>query len=152
MTATNHVLTGAVIAASVHQVWVALPLALLAHFVIDALPHYGDKYNPAKAFANLKWLLPIDAALAGAVLLSLVFLQPVHWQIIVLGGVLCASPDLLQIPRYIRYLKTGNTAPDTDWLSRFHDFIQWGERSWGIFVELAYAGVLLVLLAKTLVV
>lgn len=152
MTATNHVLAGAVIAAAVHQPAIALPLAFLSHFLLDALPHYGDREDPARALARLKWVLPVDSAVALAVLLSLVLLGPLHWQIVVLGGVLGASPDLLQIPRYIRYLRTGNSAPDKDWLSRFHHIIQWGERSWGIFAEIIYAGILLVLLAKTLVV
>lgn len=150
MTATNHVVTGSLLAATLKNPAVALPLAFLLHFVLDALPHFGDRSDPDISIARLRWILPFDAAMAAAVLLVIVLMQPDHWLVIALGGVLCASPDLFHIPRYVRYLRTGKSSPYRDWFSRFHDWIQWGERPWGIYIEAVWLVVFGTLLLRTL--
>lgn len=137
MTATNHVLTGVLIVALVPNPLISLPLAFLAHFVLDALPHFGDTHNRAAVFKNLKYILAADMLIASAVLLAILGLQPANWPLLILGGVLCASPDLMWMPNYLRYLLHKPTKP-SNWLMRFHTWIQWGERPWGILVELVW--------------
>ena len=64
MTATNHVLTGSVFAlttATALPWWVILPVAFLLHFVLDSLPHFGERGEPRKSLQRLKFLLPLDA-------------------------------------------------------------------------------------------
>lgn len=138
MTATNHVVTGSVLAATLQNPALALPLAFILHFALDALPHFGQRNDPAKAIRRLKYILPVDAAIAAGVLLVIFIMHPERWPVIMLGGILCASPDLFQLPRYIRYLRTGDHRPFNDPLSRFHHWIQWGERPWGIYIEAAW--------------
>jgi len=142
MTATNHVITGSLfISATVSHVplWLSLPIAFLLHFVLDALPHFGQPDDDSAALRRLKWFLPLDALLGASVLLTILFVQPVHWLAILAGGVLCASPDLWSATRFLRFLRTGNPARNTDWFAQFHHRIQWGERLWGIWIELAWA-------------
>ena len=143
MTATNHVLTGCVFVALVVTkvpLWVVLPGAFLLHFVLDALPHFGQTGSQywAKNLARLWWLLPADASVAASILMLVITYRPEHWLTIVAGGILCASPDLWSVRRYFRFIKKGNAAPGSDWFSQFHQNIQWGERLWGAWVELAW--------------
>ena len=137
MTATNHVVTGAVVAAAIGQPAVALPVAFLLHFVLDALPHYGhrDDEPAAKSYERLKLLLPIDAAVAALILLAIVLAHPPNWPVMVLGGILCASPDMMWMPKFVRHLLGKASSAQPNWLMRFHHWIQWGERGWGKYVE-----------------
>ncbi len=137
MTATNHVLTGVAIVALVPNPWVALPLAFLAHFALDALPHFGNTKHPETILPKLKYILAVDMFIAAAMLLALAVLQPDAWFLLALGGVLCASPDLMWMPNYVRYLQSKPTKPNNAFM-RFHSWIQWGERPWGIWVELVW--------------
>lgn len=42
MLVTNHVLSGAVLGAAVRNPWLAFPLGVASHFVLDATPHWGN--------------------------------------------------------------------------------------------------------------
>jgi len=144
MTATNHTLTGAVFAlatASVLPWWAILPVAFCLHFVLDSLPHFGQRDNQLAAITRLKWFLPIDATFAAVVLLVLLLARPEYWLLAMAGGIACASPDLWSASRFFRFLRTGDPSRNKDWLSRFHSSIQWGERLWGAWIELAWVGV-----------
>jgi hypothetical protein len=144
MTATNHTLTGvAFTAVTVNflPIWLLLPAAFMLHFAMDALPHFGQATDKSKwrdALARLKWFLPIDAGVAASVLLTLMLVQPEHWLLLMAGGIVCASPDLWSISRFVRFLRSGNTALNNDWFAQFHHRIQWGERLWGAWIELAW--------------
>jgi hypothetical protein len=121
--------------------WLALPLALVSHFAMDALPHYGDRYNPPAAFRRLKLMLPFDMLLAFMVLVLIILTHPDHWPVAVAGGVLAASPDLGSIPLFVRYLRSGKIRRSTTWFHRFHTCLQWGERLWGAWIELSWFAV-----------
>lgn len=143
MTASNHVVTGSVFAmatVSSLPVWLILPAAFLLHFVLDSLPHFGqrNKKDWGKSLNRLRWFLPIDAGVAATMLLLIVLRHPQHWQVLVLAGILCASPDLWSISRFARYLRRGDTSINKDWFAKFHHRIQWGERLWGAWIELAW--------------
>lgn len=136
MTATNHVLTGSLIVVAVHQPAVALPLAFAAHFALDALPHFGNRHASYAANMHLvKRVLPFDAAVALVVLLLIAIIRPADWPLVMLGGVLCASPDLMWMPGFIRSLRGEKQRRQLHGLMKFHSFIQWGERPWGIWLE-----------------
>jgi hypothetical protein len=130
MTATNHVVAGAVVVAVVSNPVLGLPLALISHLVLDALPHYGNTNVSGRAFL---YALAADAGLASAFLLCVAILQPDRWPWIIAGGVIAASPDLLWFPGWIKELR-GETV-NRNWLTRFLSWIQWGERPWGIIIE-----------------
>lgn len=147
MRAVVHVAAGAAIVATIQNPWISLPVAVLSHFVLDALPHYGDiKAHRAQQLAEQRWAVPLDALAALVVLLAIVIVYPDQPWLVALGGVLCASPDIGHVFPFVRYLRTGDASPARDWLSRFHDKIQWCERRWGIAVELPFLAVMLYVL------
>jgi hypothetical protein len=64
MTATNHAITGAIIAVVIDKPVIALPLALLSHFAQDALPHFGyaghGGYREGLKHRSLKYVMLAD--------------------------------------------------------------------------------------------
>jgi hypothetical protein len=117
--------------------WIILPLAFLLHFVLDTLPHFGEPNDLRAALGRLKWFLPIDAAMGATVLLAIFIVQSEFWPLAIAGGVLCASPDLWSVTRFIRFLKRGDTSLNKDWFAQFHSRIQ-HEYLWGAWIELAW--------------
>ena len=145
MTATNHILTGALIGGLVKNPVLALPLAFLSHYVLDVLPHFGVREDAKLIFRNV---------LIGDVILSLIALawlafsgQPNPW-LLVACGVVGASPDLLWLPYFVAELR-GQMKP-FGWYSRIAKKIQWGEYPWGIVIEIAWGISMIVLILKLL--
>lgn len=139
MTATNHVLTGAVIGAAIQQPVLALPLAFVSHFACDALPHFGnDKELPFKSWRYALYLAA-DCGLAATILLLLLLLQPQNWLLIIACGVFAASPDLMWLPGYIRSLHGQAHLPaKMGPIMRFHSVIQWSQTMPGAIVEVIW--------------
>lgn len=135
MTATNHAVTGIAIAVALHNPW-ALPLAFLAHFVEDIVPHSELKLKEVWG----------DLALAALAIIILTFFLKGHtaaW--IVLGSAfLCASPDLVWGWRYFKFKDVNKAiyAEPISWFSRWHQKIQWSETRPGISVEVLWLAVL----------
>jgi hypothetical protein len=122
MTATNHVLTGALIATAVHNPFIALPLALISHFALDALPHFDAPAKPGVYDVYyFKWLA-VDCGLAASILLTLLLLQPPAVWLLMACGIVAASPDLMWI--YYLLLRPGSKPEHWPWLVRFHAQIQ----------------------------
>jgi hypothetical protein len=143
MTASNHVVTGAVIAVAVGQPILALPLAFASHFVLDVLPHYGADNHTSRLFL---YSLVVDMGIAASFLLYLVLQQPDSWLLLFACAVLAASPDLLWLPYWVLELR-GKPKPlgkVAHWLAK----IQWGERSWGIIIELVWFAVMMTIFIK----
>ncbi len=147
MTASNHVITGVLIGAVITNP-VAIPIAFLAHFALDALPHFGLNEHTDRKFLVV---LSMDAGLAAALLLVLFILQPNYWPIIVASGIACASPDLMWFPRWILELQGKKPKPMGP-IARFHAKIQWAERQrwWGLLSELIWFGTMFILAGRTL--
>lgn len=141
MTGANHLVTGAVIGAAVVQPAVALPLALASHFVLDALPHYGDTSKKSWLGRNFNYVLIADAIVGSLFLLALLATQPVNWGIMALCAVISVLPDVVWVPHYIADMR-GNIRP-MGAFARFSKWIQWGERPWGLYVEIVFFAVLL---------
>ncbi len=133
MTATNHVLTGVLIVSVVHNPALALLLALLSHFVLDALPHYGDPLMGLSSF-KFKLVLGSDVYLASMILLLLLILHPAHMWLLIFGGILAASADLMWIPDFTASLR-GLAAPVYGPIRRFHSKIQWYQQPNGAYIE-----------------
>lgn len=144
MTATNHIVTGALIASAIHNPAVALPAALLSHFVLDALPHFGQVVHMSKEFLTI---LVTDMVIGGSILSYLVLRQPEHWILMVGCGVVAASPDLMWLPRFWKQLNHKKVSKrPVDPITRFHRRIQWFERPWGLGIEvLWFVGILIAL-------
>ena len=145
MTATNHALTGAIIGLAVPSPWVALPLALISHFICDAVPHFGLNHD-IDGDAWFKKVLLVEASLCGLIVISLAILQPHHWPQAAECAFLAASPDFMWINRFWR-AQTGRSKPKHEPLIlRFHSSIQWFQRPIGAVVEAAWAASALILL------
>lgn len=134
MTATNHTITGVLIGLSVHQPVVAIVLAVLSHFVLDAIPHYSDPKLIGKKLAPV---LAVDFSVALAVLGSLLVLRPQYWLLAVVCGIAAASPDLMWFPRWVRDL-LGRPGKPLNGVMRFHSKIQWAEKPYNYPYEVVW--------------
>jgi len=152
MTAPNHALTGAIIGAVIPNPWLALPLAFLSHFVLDALPHYDVPGDTDESRINSRLFLQVQI-IGGFVLCVMLVagmwaVHPDNWFVICLAAFLGTSPDLLSAPRFLSVKRTGADLRRQWWFWRFHGRIQWktGPRLW--IVELMWAIVSLIVLWK----
>jgi len=140
MTTSNHLFTGALIALTVRQPTLAVPLAFLSHFVLDALPHYGyDGEGYGYAFKHkLTYAMEAVNLIGVPLLLYLIWGQPV-W--VWLAAVAALSPDFMWVYRYFWFERKG-LEPPAGPVTRFHKWIQWCEVRWGIAVEYPFLALL----------
>lgn len=132
MTASNHGLFGAVIAISLHKYpVVAIAVAPLSHFLLDAIPHFGDDKMSMQG-KRFKTILLLDCTLAVAITLAVAWFWPEIALLVVICAFLAASPDLMWI-KY-QFLKP---VPKQKWppIARFHSWIQWSQTPSGAYVE-----------------
>jgi hypothetical protein len=102
MIATNHAITGALIGLIVGEPLLAIPAAILSHFVCDSLPHYGNNspdtvFFKSKTFRNM---LITDAALCVVLVIILALTRPEHWFLASICAFLSTSPDLIWINHF----------------------------------------------------
>jgi hypothetical protein len=146
MRAINHALTGAVIGLAVGKPALALPAALVSHYVVDAIPHHGTAHSPKlwMRSASFKQLLILDALLCLSLVVVLSVFQPQHWLLASIAAFLAAAPDLASIRRFMRIIARQNWRPGR--YSTFATSIQWFERPIGAVVEAAWfvAGVVII--------
>ena len=149
MTATNHALTGAVIGLSISNPLVAIPIAFLSHFVLDAIPHYGPR-EVNIGNDSFRHYLMADVSLCVLLVAILIFTHPAGWALAPGCAFVATSPDLMWLNDFLR-AQGGRQSVSRKarcWLVRFHVFIQWFERPIGGAVEVAWcAGASLVLAA-----
>ena len=142
MTGSNHIVAGALIAAVIPQPLIALPLAFASHFVLDALPHFGDTEHHTWLHKKFHYILVFDALISTAFILALVVFQPEYWVLLIASGLLAVSPDALWLPYYLDELK--GISREHSKLAKLFKWIQWGERPWGLYIEAAMLAALLV--------
>lgn len=137
MTLTNHLLTGAALA-KVLPLPVAIPLAFVSHFVLDALPHFGFKTIKERMSHPrlLGGILLLDCSTATLFIIWLIKGNRWAW---LMTGVVAYLPDLLWVYRFIFEERFGKLEPTKgNRFIRFHVNIQKYERVWGLAVEIAY--------------
>jgi hypothetical protein len=146
MTATNHALTGALIGLIIGEPLLALPAALVSHFICDALPHYSSKTASEKLLKTNRFrnYLIAEAALCGLLVLILALARPEHWLLACFCAFIAASPDFLWLPRYLK-IRAGRKWKPT-LFSVFAAKIQWFQRPIGAAVETAWFITSLILL------
>ena len=142
MTATNHALTGAVIALAVKQPVLVVPLAIASHFVLDSMPHFGGLPVTSRKFL---FVLAGDTGIAAGLLSSMVLLQPPLWWVAVLGAVCAMAPDLMWFPNFLRAV-TGRPTKKPDSITKWHKKIQRYERPQNMPFEGVYFALMLPLL------
>lgn len=153
MTATNHVLTGAVIAAVVGSPAVAIPLAFASHFILDAIPHFGIHEDDTLR-RNGHWLfravIVTDTILtiAALVIVPLMLRHTVGGWLVLASMLAALIPDLLWIPHFIHEVRH-KVAHARNKFMTLHQRIQWSETPAGLLVELLWAAAAIVLMAIT---
>jgi hypothetical protein len=145
MTATNHALTGAFIGLAIVNPLIALPLALLSHFVCDAIPHFGSGHDHIEA-NWFKRLLIADISLCVVIAGVFATARPAHWFLAIVCAVLATSPDAMWLPRFIRARRGLLPMSPVPLLLRFHGAIQWFERPPGAAVEIVWAAAFITML------
>lgn len=136
MVAINHATTGALIGLSVTNPLLAIPAAVLSHFALDALPHYGSEKSGFIGTKKFSVMLGVDALLCVLLVVFLALTQPHYWLLGVVCAFMAAAPDFLWLPKYLA-ARSGKTHTPT----RFDIFaarIQWFQRPIGAVVEVAW--------------
>lgn len=142
MTVSNHMMTGAFIAVIIRQPALAIPLAFVSHFVVDMVPHYGYGKVPFhERDAQKHFLLKqVVDTYAGVGLFWMIpyLLREVQAPWIIAWSMFAATvPDAYWAIQYAVAKRKG-TYPALNRYARFHKAIQWCERPWGAYVELAW--------------
>lgn len=147
MTAINHALTGALIGLTVRHPFLAGGIALLSHFVLDALPHFTDEKLKIASKKYNQYLF-FDALLCVTLVLVLVIMRPLSWQLASLCAFLATTPDFMWAPAYLRARKGKKfIIPDYS-LARLHAKIQWFAKPIGAFTEILwFSGMVLLVVA-----
>lgn len=129
MTATNHALTGVLIATVAINPIAIIISGFFSHFLLDSLPHYSMK-NAAPRSKRFIRMLAIEGLLVFTIMLAAYFLLPSPMNVMAQIGVLSAlAPDFLHIPKWFF-----NFIPIKS-LDRFHVSIQKYESARGIIFE-----------------
>lgn len=140
MTATNHALTGALIGLTVSNPVVALIAALTSHFILDALPHFGDDHHRLKLKLNgslFQTMLFSDIGLCLVIALALFTVQPTHWFMAIVCAFIATSPDFAWFADYRAALKH-HPRPKRGAFRRFASAIQWSQTPEGALVEVVW--------------
>lgn len=145
MTATNHALTGAVVAAVMPVPLLAMPLALVSHIVIDALPHYADD---AIEFSDKKFklLLGLDIFFCILIAGAIFIIKPDHWFLLVACAFLATLPDALWLPDFLAS-RQGKPLPKYGRIRQFLSDVQWSQKRIGVIMEIVWFGALLFILS-----
>lgn len=136
MISLNHVLAGTAIGLAVKQPALVAVLAFLSHFVLDAIPHYDYGDRPGTKLWWKIWTVDAVTSFLAIALLALA-VPELAWAVIA-GGICGELPDVF----WVYYLKSGKPA---FWFFRFHAWIQWSETSRGLYYELGYVLILVML-------
>jgi len=139
MTATNHMLAGAVVATGIQQPLLIVPLAVASHFVLDMLPHFGIHEDDQARRNNhplFHFVLIIDVVMVVSLLalLPLILKGAISSWVLLLGMVMAWIPDAIWIPRFFRSRRGQEITHN--WMTKFHEKIQWFERPPGLVIEL----------------
>lgn len=98
MTGFNHTLAGSIIAVITPAPLVPI-FALVSHFILDAMPHFGNHaaitVENSRLSKRFKQLLIVDALLCIASLSLALLLFPDKWLVITIGVIFAAGPDFL---------------------------------------------------------
>lgn len=132
MQGLNHVVFGSLIGLTIKQPALAAPLALVSHFALDVIPHYGN--DPKLIWRSKRYhqRILLDGIACLAYTAWLVLLQPPNLGLALWCAFLALLPDLLwPITLYIK---------DHGWFRaffKFHKAIQ-NESRPGIYVEIVW--------------
>lgn len=145
MTLTNHFMTGVGIAVVANNPYITLPLALVSHYLLDSLPHYGFK-----DYDSRNRLIFYSMIVADLIIFTLVMKSFISWSIpawYYIAGIFAYLPDFAWYYTWTVTEKFGSFAPNhKSRLNKFHIKIQRYERLWGLIPEIIYGTILFILI------
>lgn len=111
---TPHVIVGAAIATKISNPYLALPLSLASHFVLDLVPHwnphlntekkkYGKITNSSTAIVTADALMSLGS---GVYLASRTLPNTNHFWVIIGSCFLAVLPDLIEAPYFFINIKS----------------------------------------------
>lgn len=121
MVATTHAIVGASIAVNIPHPFIAYPLALLSHFVLDLLPHWDQGINWKQKSARRRFFECTFDVLIGLFTVSVLFVgrvDPIYLYSMVFAAQL---PDWLEVP----YLFLGWTGTPWKYFYKIQSQLQW---------------------------
>lgn len=145
MTTTSHALTGAAIAAVVKKPWLAIPLAVLSHFICDMIPHFG--IGMQFGTSAMYWWLVIDGIMACGFAGFLLWKKVQRPHLLAAAGFAAMAPDLAWLYYGIKE-HLAQQAIAFDPVTEFHKSIQWYEQPLGLLVEFLWIGLMLVIILR----
>jgi hypothetical protein len=140
VTGFNHGMTGAIIALTLKQPALAVPIAFASHFIQDAVPHH-DYFNEGGTKIlrdKFNYLLAADFLFSVVLMIILGILFPAHKWLIWFCMAAAALPDAMwaYYYLYLRDIKHGKIVFGP--LARFHMKMEWLEVGWGAYLEVAW--------------
>lgn len=133
-------MTGVGIAILTKNPFVALPLAVLSHYILDSLPHYGFKVWEQRNIGVFKkifrTMLVLDLIVFSIFILFLIKNNVPAWYY--LAGIFGYLPDLAWWYIWLIPEKFGTVRAELNFINRFHSKIQKYERLWGVIPETIY--------------
>ncbi len=111
MTATAHALVSSAIAASVANPHVALPLAFISHFVMDAVPHWDFGTNWRSRTKKETGAVAILDTILGFSLAYFLFAGKADGLVLLAAMVAGNLPDWMEAPYYIFFAKPDKKQP-----------------------------------------
>jgi len=148
MTGLNHAATGVLVAVIVKQPALALPLAFLSHFAVDAVPHFDHKDLLLRP-RLFRTVVGLDAVLTVLLLVILAGILNIPSWLVIASGLLATLPDLMWLSAILRG-KIDNPAGENllAKINGFHKNIQSWEGSRGAYVEIVWFSVILAFILK----
>jgi hypothetical protein len=142
MTATNHALTGALLAVTIKEPILAITAAFASHFILDILPHFGIKREIE--YLKKSWLMRFVVLFEVVAMTFLIFYLPSNLNHITGGFIVLAcmfvavAPDFMWTYRYARrFLGNGSHVFKSTFM-HYHEKIQTYEKPAGLVIEAAW--------------
>lgn len=141
MLALSHAITGAVIAAKIHNPALGYTLAVVSHPLLDLVPHwdFNTRCNGDRRTSTTILISLIDATIGFAIGIFLFHTQ-VPLPRLLLTMFLAQLPDWLEAPYHVFKWQF----PPFSWVKRFQHYMHWKLRApWGILTQLAFLAIIL---------
>ena len=130
-------MTGAVIALTVKQPLLAVPLSFISHFVQDAIPHFG--FSDARLFSRrFNVFLIADFLFSIFLMIILGIMFPSSKWLIWECMIAAASPDLMWAYYRLHVEHIKKHRPHYGSLAKLHIRVQWSQTIRGALVEIAW--------------
>lgn len=141
MTATAHALIGASLAVKIANPILAIPLAILSHFIADLVPHWDAGTNHKQKSLNRLKLEATADVLLGFALVYLIFRNLVDPAYLFVMVIAAQSPDWLEAPSWMFNIKI----PPFSWLDWLGHKLQTRmQLPWGLVIQVVIVGLLVV--------